>query len=129
MTFYGQHFLYLSDSGGHPAEIINGARTARGLLTSMPTLFSGILANGAAGAASTVTARVLGIAVAGLFFPDRATVKAVETAKPAGRQRVTVTLAEFSVTPSSITVSPGSAAWSSAPSVARTDSAGIRRRA
>ena len=46
MTFYGQHFLYLSDSGGHPAEIINGARTARGLLTSMPTLFSGILANG-----------------------------------------------------------------------------------
>lgn len=46
MTFYGQQFLYLSDPSGHPTEVINGARTARGLLTSMPTLFSGILANG-----------------------------------------------------------------------------------
>lgn len=43
MTFYGQQFLYLSDASGLPTEIVNGARTARGLLASAPNLFAGIL--------------------------------------------------------------------------------------
>lgn len=40
MTFYGQQFLYLSDPTGHPSEVINGARTARGLIASAGSVFS-----------------------------------------------------------------------------------------
>lgn len=46
MTFYGQQFLYVSDVLGTPAEIINGARTSRRMISQAGLPFMNPTPNG-----------------------------------------------------------------------------------
>lgn len=46
MTFYGQQFLYVSNALGTPSEVINGARTARRMVSIAGLPFSNPIPNG-----------------------------------------------------------------------------------